>query len=88
MNSLNNGAELISIGNELEQATSYVYLQKIKYGDKFDVNIQMDAELKSCLICKLPLQPLVENCIYHAFNDIDYQGVIDIKIVKDGAILL
>lgn len=88
MHSLNNGGEMISIGNELEQVMSYVYLQKIRYGDKFAVNVQTDTELKSYLICKLTLQPLVENCICHAFSDIDYQGVINIRIVKEDEYII
>lgn len=88
MHSLNNGAEMISIGDELEQVMSYVYLQKIRYGDKFDVNVQADSELKSYLICKLTLQPLVENCIYHAFSGIDYQGIINIKIIKEDEYII
>lgn len=84
MNSLNNGAELITIGNELDQVMSYVYLQKIRYGDRFDVRIIADNDVKQYLICKLTLQPLVENCIYHAFRDIDYTGHVIIKAVHDG----
>lgn len=81
MHSLNNGADMITLGNEFEQVMSYVYLQKIRYGNRFEVNITADDDVKEYLICKLTLQPLVENCIYHAFTDIDYTGVIEIKAI-------
>ena len=84
MKSLNNGVELLSIQDELEQLMSYVYLQKIRYGEKFDVEINIPDELKRYSICKLTLQPLVENCIYHAFTRIDYKGIITISAKKDG----
>lgn len=84
MKSLNNGVELLSINDELEQLMSYVYLQKIRYGDKFDVKIDIPDNLKQYSICKLTLQPLVENCIYHAFTRIDYKGIITVSAKKDG----
>lgn len=84
MHSLNNGAEMITIDNELDQVMNYVYLQKIRYGNRFDVEIIADSEVRHCLICKLTLQPLVENCIYHAFKDIDYTGHIIIKAYREA----
>lgn len=84
MHSLNNGSEMITIDNELDQVMSYVYLQKIRYGNRFDVKIIADAEVRKYLICKLTLQPLVENCIYHAFKDIDYQGLVTIRAEREG----
>lgn len=84
MKSLNNGVELLSINDELEQLMSYVYLQKIRYGEKFDVITDIPDELLNYSICKLTLQPLVENCIYHAFTDIDYKGIIKISAEKAG----
>ena len=87
MKSLNNGVELLSIQDELEQLMSYVYLQKIRYGEKFDVKINIPDELKRYSICKLTLQPLVENCIYHAFTRIDYKGIITISAKKDGDLI-
>lgn len=87
MKSLNNGVELLSIQDELEQLMSYVYLQKIRYGEKFDVEINIPDELKRYSICKLTLQPLVENCIYHAFTRIDYKGIITISAKKDGDLI-
>ena len=87
MHSLNNGSEMISIHDELEQVKSYVYIQKIRYGDKFKVIINNDPDTDKCLICKLTLQPLVENCIYHAFYDIDYVGIISINVVNDNGVI-
>ena len=40
-------------------------------------------------ICKLILQPLIENCITHAFKDMDYKGIIEIagKLEDDDIVL-
>lgn len=89
MHSLNNGAEIISIENELEHVLSYVYIQKIRYSDKFDIEINADSDVKQYGICKLTLQPLVENCIYHGFECIDKNGHIIINAAhRDGKIII
>lgn len=87
--SLNNGNEMITLRLEVEQALSYIYIQKIRYGDKFDVNIDLPKELEHYMICKLTLQPLVENCINHAFYGVTYPCRIDIvfKKVEDNIII-
>lgn len=82
--SLNNGAEMITIEDETEHVMSYVYIQKIRYGERFDIKVSVEEGLNRFMICKLTLQPLVENCIYHAFGDIDYKGLIEITAVKSG----
>lgn len=84
VNSLNNGGEMLTLEREVEQAMSYVYIQKIRYGDMFTVNLNLPDRLKNYLICKLTLQPLIENCINHAFDRIDYTGKIDIDFREEG----
>ncbi|MBE5039163.1 sensor histidine kinase [Ructibacterium gallinarum] len=83
VNSLNNGGEMLTLAREVEHAMSYVYIQKIRYGDKFNVEINLPENLKDYLICKLTLQPLIENCINHAFDCIDYTGEIKIDFRKE-----
>nr|QGT50954.1 sensor histidine kinase [uncultured Firmicutes bacterium] len=82
--SLNKGQEYTTISNELQQIISYVYIQKVRFKDKFDLNIHVDEEILDYSIIKLSLQPLVENCIVHAFEEIDYKGVIDVDGYRDG----
>lgn len=82
--SLNNGNEFTTIRKELEHVISYVDIQKIRFGDAFNITIDVDEEIIDFPICKLILQPLVENCIVHAFEDISYTGQIRIRGYKDG----
>lgn len=84
MNSLNNGGEMLTLKKEVEHVLSYIYIQKIRYKDKFDVNINLPFELENYSICKLTLQPLVENCINHAFYGINYKGEINIDFKKES----
>lgn len=76
--SLNHGRDFTTIRNELEQIKSYVYIQKVRFKDTFDLYINVDEEIMDFSIVKLTLQPLVENCIIHGFEEIDYKGIIEI----------
>lgn len=80
--SLNKGNEYTTIENELKQIESYTDIQKIRYDEKFDITFDVDEDLLHCTIIKLSVQPLVENCILHGFEEIDEGGIISIKVFK------
>lgn len=84
MISLSNGAEVITLAQEVEQVKSYMYIQKIRYADKFTLHTDIPEELLMARICKLTLQPLVENCINHAFPEIEERGMIELAAKRDG----
>ncbi|HEY5587174.1 MAG TPA: sensor histidine kinase [Ruminiclostridium sp.] len=77
--SISRGKEIITIKDELDHVRSYVDIQKIRYKDKFELLLQMDHDILECDIVKLVVQPLVENCIYHAFEKIESKGIIIIR---------
>ena len=79
MISLSNGAEMITLEQEMEHVNSYMYLQKIRYEDRFTLYTDIPDELRQNIICKLTIQPLVENCINHAFADMTEPGIIEIS---------
>jgi len=78
--SLNKGHEYTTIGNELKQIESYTEIQKMRYDEKFDVSFDIDEELLSYTIIKLSIQPLVENCILHGFEEYEDGGMIRIRL--------
>jgi two-component system, sensor histidine kinase YesM len=63
--SLSNGKEIISIGDELLQVSSYFHIQSMRFGNKINLNINIDDEIRHYSILKLILQPIVENSILH-----------------------
>ena len=82
--SLSDGAEIITLEQEILHVESYVRIQKVRYKDKFEVCTDIDETLLNNLICKLTVQPLVENCINHAFCDMEEKGIINISAKRDG----
>ncbi|WKV08623.1 sensor histidine kinase [Thermoanaerobacterium sp. CMT5567-10] len=81
---LMNGNEEITIKEELDIIKNYLTIQKIRFGDKFNVVINIDERTLSYRIPKLILQPLVENALNHGVRNKDGQGIISIKALYDN----
>lgn len=84
---LSQGREIISVKDEIEHVRSYLVIQKIRYEDKFDFNIQCDESLYDLQVQKMILQPLVENAIYHGLKEKQGTGEIHISIKQTGEYL-
>jgi len=78
--SLSKGKEIISVKEELNHVQSYLTIQKIRYEDKLDYEIEFDENIFNYNLIKLILQPLVENAIYHGIKEKRGNG----KIVITG----
>ena len=87
--SLSKGNNIITIKDEITHAKNYLAIQKVRYKNKFEANIDIDPAIEDCITIKLIIQPLIENAIYHAVGDYDDEGVIDIVgYEKDGDIFI
>ncbi|MGL6108397.1 sensor histidine kinase [Romboutsia sp.] len=73
--------EFITIKEELEQIECYIYIQKTRFEDKFDIfyDVEEDIEIK---IPSLVLQPLVENALEHGILKSNKKCEIRIKVKK------
>ena len=67
--SLSHGHEWITIAQELDHIKNYLTIQKIRYADILNYEIEADEEILNYKIIKLVLQPLVENAIYHGIKN-------------------
>jgi len=72
-------AEFVTLDSELNVLDRYIEIQKIRLSDKFLFQLEVPDELRSCIIPKMILQPLVENSILHGINDRD-GGTIVLEI--------
>ncbi len=64
-NFLSKGDHEIPLKRELRITQDYLSLQKLRYGNIFEDEYILDEGTLDCMVPKLILQPLVENCIYH-----------------------
>ncbi|WP_164472618.1 cache domain-containing sensor histidine kinase [Cohnella candidum] len=77
--------EEIRIEQELEHLQSYLEIQKYRFDDLFEYEIDVPRELLRERILKLTLQPLVENSIQHGFEGIAYMGRIRVTAKEEGS---
>lgn len=93
--SISNEKEVTTIEQEVTYIKSYLTIQKMRYKDKLEFEIDVDKEIYQNEIVKLVLQPLVENAIYHGIKFLDNMGMlrvhgycaendIIIKIIDNG----
>ena len=84
---LSKGKEFISIKEEEQHISSYLEIQKMRYHDIMEYDIQIDKVLYDYQILKLTLQPLVENALYHGIKYKRAKGYIHITGEKEGDII-
>lgn len=81
--------EEIPIKEEVRHLENYLAIQKYRFADLFEYEIDIPEKLETFPILKLTLQPLVENSIQHGFEGIDYKGVIRVTAWEDmGKVVL
>ncbi|WP_026515750.1 cache domain-containing sensor histidine kinase [Butyrivibrio sp. MC2021] len=68
-NSLSGSEDIVTIERESQIIRDYLDLQTMRYGDKFNYDIDIDESIDDCQIPKMTLQPLVENAIYHGIKN-------------------
>lgn len=58
-----------SVQQEIQYCKAYIELEQLRYQNEFTVHWEIDDEIAECLITKISLQPLLENCIRHGFKN-------------------
>jgi sensor histidine kinase YesM len=86
--SLSKGHGIIGMEDEIEHARSYLFIQKIRYGDLFEYDIVNSPDMSGYKVIKFILQPLIENCITHGFSRMDSGGKILIRVCDSGESVL
>jgi sensor histidine kinase YesM len=63
--SLDRKSVIVNVAKELEQIRNYLFIQKMRYGDKLSYRINLEPGVLDFELPKLVLQPIVENAILH-----------------------
>jgi len=72
----------IPLQDELDYIVHYTELEKMRFDNSFEFLMEVDHEIDvfNTLISPMLLQPIIENCIKHAFPDRSYKGKITLSI--------
>lgn len=76
---LSKGSTEVTLETELEIIKDYIKIEKLRYGDIFDAEYEIEEQCLNMRLPKLILQPLVENSIYHGIRLKGERGIIRIS---------
>lgn len=82
------GRELTTLKKEIEHIKNYIYIQSIRFQDKFEVFYDISNNVRQYKILRFILQPLVENAIVHGFKNKREKGCIEIAAHKEEELLV
>lgn len=78
--------QLIEISEELNHVNTYIYLQRMRFGESLLLDTHIDATLLEQYIPPFTLQMIVENAIKH--NIVTEQNPLKIEIYSDGQFII
>ncbi len=82
--SVGDGQEVVSINKEIEHVTAYCHIQKNRYQEKVNFQIEADPELTNkYYVIKMILQPVVENIFIHAVDHSESPVSINLRLKED-----
>lgn len=74
-----NYGDFVSLKDELTHIENYIFIQKMRYGDKLEVFYDVENDTKSCLVPRFIMQPIIENSILHGIAPRANGGIIEIR---------
>ena len=91
------GDNLETVAHEVEMGKNYIVIQQYRYNDQFEVEWDVDPDVRNVHIPRTIIQPLVENAIFHGLmggksgNELATGGYICVTIrpeKKSGMLLI
>ncbi len=80
--SLRGANHFATLQEELKIVYSYIYIQKVRLGDRIKFDFDLDESILNCSIPSMIIQPLIENAILHGYTCGQTSGTVLLK-VKD-----
>lgn len=56
---------LVPLEKEIQLLKDYIGLEKVRYGERLDIQMYINGDCKNCMIVPLLMIPFVENCFKH-----------------------
>lgn len=81
---LSSGADWIPLEREVRHLSGYLSIQKTRYRDILNYEIDIPEALQDGYVVKLLLQPLAENALYHGIKSRRGGGWIRVSAIQEG----
>ncbi|MFQ5548795.1 MAG: sensor histidine kinase [Woeseia sp.] len=75
----NDPMKRVTLGSELGALDLYLEIEKVRFGDRLSIDIEVEPRALEALVPSLILQPLIENAIKYAIAPIEDGGTIRIS---------
>lgn len=83
--SISQGRREILVREELEHVLNYMIIQQMRFKDRFIYTVDCQKELENLRTIKLIIQPLVENAINHAMDQLGHEQLhIQVRAYREG----
>lgn len=78
-----------SLTEEIEILNTYLAIEKVRFGNRINFNIDVDDSLAHLNFPRFLLQPLVENALKHGLKDTFENGLLEVSVNEsDGKLLI
>lgn len=86
---LSRDSELIPLSKELGYVENYIYILKVRFGDKISFILNAAPDTMEALIPPLIIQPIIENSFKHSISKTKKNCTLVLETrIKDGALLI
>lgn len=82
---LNSGNEFLAIKDEVKFLDRYMFLLKMRFGNRIEWKKEVDEDTLILKIPKLIVQPLIENAVSHGIEPSQEGGQVSLRICRSNA---
>lgn len=79
---------LVPLAEEMEIVSTYLDIEKVRFGDRIKFSILCDEQLKEALFPRFLIQPLIENALKHGLQNTITAGELHVEVRKNKGIEL
>ncbi|AOW15467.1 histidine kinase [Hydrogenophaga crassostreae] len=80
--------EAVPLHQELDLAHHYLAIEKVRFGDRLQIEWSLDESASSAMLPPLILQPLVENAVKHGVEPSPTGAVVRISTKRRGSVVV
>jgi len=73
-----------TIKEEIEILNTYLAIEKVRFGDRINFDINYPPALEYKQIPRFLLQPMVENALKHGLKDVHGNGILEVSVKQNG----
>jgi two-component system, LytTR family, sensor kinase len=79
------GSPEVRLVDELDFVKRYLEIERMRFGDKLDVRVDVPVDTYDALVPNMLLQPIVENAVRHGVAPHPGPGRVQIRVERSGA---